>query len=335
MAEAGNLVFLIRAMGAVIIQTEADRNTLHIQRLGENLHEAALLTVASLLFSVSKGISIINCTCPRSTLTGTKVLNQFKLFDSHFHVIDGRFPLVPNKGYIPEEFTCEDYLERTSTYDLCGGAIVSGSFQAFDQGYLVQALEKMGASFVGVTQLPATVSDDEIIRLNKCGVRALRFNLRRGGSAGVAHLTSMARRIHELAGWHVELYIDSRELEDLYTTLVELSSVSIDHLGLSKSGLGLLTKLAETGVRIKATGFGRLDFDVRGAIRDLYAANPDSLMFGTDLPSTRAPAPYTDNDFMLVADALDPEAAKAVFSGNAIAFYKPRRVHKFLKPILG
>lgn len=49
-------------------------------------------------------------------------------------------------------------------------------------------------------------------------------------------------------------------------------------------------------------------------------------MFGTDLPSTRAPAPYSDNDFMLVVDALGPEGAKDVLRKNAIEFYKPREV---------
>lgn len=272
---------------------------------------------------VSNGISIINCVCPRSAPRGKEVLNQFKMFDSHFHIIDERFPLVPNNGYIPEEFTCEDYLKRTSAYGLCGGAVVSGSFQAFDQSYLIDALKKLGTSFVGVTQLPVTATDAEIIRLNKCGIRAARFNLKRGGSEGITHLTSMANRIYEIAGWHVELYVDSRELADLYHTLIELPSVSIDHLGLSKAGLRLLTKLAEKGVRVKATGFSRVDFDVRGAVKDLYSANPKSLMFGTDLPSTRAPRPYTDNDFMLVADALDSEGAKNVFSRNATEFYKP------------
>lgn len=34
------------------------------------------------------------------------------IFDAHLHVIDPRFPLVPNGGYLPEPFTAEDYLER-------------------------------------------------------------------------------------------------------------------------------------------------------------------------------------------------------------------------------
>jgi len=246
------------------------------------------------------------------------------MFDSHFHIIDNQFQLIPNNGYMPEEFTYKDYLEKTSAYELCGGAIVSGSFQAFDQSYLIDALKKLGTSFVGVTQLPVAVTDDEIIRLNTSGVRAVRFNLKRGGSEEIAHLSSMAKRVHEVAGWHVELYVDSRELPDLYDTLIELPSVSIDHLGLSKSGLKLLTKLVEKGVRVKATGFSRVDFEVKSALKELYSANPKSLMFGTDLPSTRAPSPYTDNDFMLVVDALGSEGARDVLSRNAIEFYKPQ-----------
>ena len=58
---------------------------------------------------------------------------ELPLFDAHFHVVDPRFPLVPNRGYLPERYTVSDYRERMEDYDLRGGAVVSGSFQAFDQ----------------------------------------------------------------------------------------------------------------------------------------------------------------------------------------------------------
>lgn len=254
------------------------------------------------------------------------MFDQYKLFDSHLHIIDERFPLIANSGYKPDSFTPIDYLSRMSRYDLCGGAIVSGSFQAFDQNYLIAALETLGPSYVGVTQLPISVSDENILELDKFGVRAVRFNLKRGGSEGVRHLRSMASRIYEIAGWHVELYIDSSDIPDLYPNLIRLPSVSIDHLGLRKAGFRKLVQLAEKGVRVKATGFGRLDFPVPEALKDLYSACPSSLMFGTDLPSTRAPKEYTDNDFLLVAEVLGSEAAKDVFSTNAVDFYRKRNV---------
>lgn len=250
------------------------------------------------------------------------MLDEYQLFDSHLHIIDERYPLVPNNGYTPSPFTPIDYLSRMSSYNLCGGAIVSGSFQAFDQNYLIAALETLGPSYFGVTQLPNSISDEKILDLDKFGVRAVRFNLKRGGSEGVRHLASMASRVNEIAGWHVELYIDSSEISDLYQTLIRLPSVSIDHLGLRKAEFRKIVQLAEKGVRVKATGFGRLDFPVPEALRDLYSANPSSLMFGTDLPSTRAPREYTDNDFVLVAEVLGSEAAKNVFSKNALNFYR-------------
>lgn len=251
---------------------------------------------------------------------------DFKLFDTHLHIIDSRFPLVQNNGYLPDQFTCEDYLNRMKGYLLAGGAIVSGSFQAFDQTYLVDALKKLGPRFVGVTQLPASVADEELLALDRAGVRAVRFNLKRGGSEEVKYLDSLSRRVHALVGWHVELYVDSSELASLYPVLVALPSVSIDHLGLSSEGFATLLKLVENGVHVKATGFGRVDFDVKTALKELFSANPDALMFGTDLPSTRAPRPYEDNDFDLVIEVLGAKGASKVLFENAARFYRPAEI---------
>jgi predicted TIM-barrel fold metal-dependent hydrolase len=249
-----------------------------------------------------------------------------KYFDCHFHIIDKNFPVVPNQGFMPDGFTSEDYLKRLQAVDLCGGAVVSGSFQAFDQTYLFHALKVLGPTFVGVTQVPQTVSDQELHELDNAGVSAVRFNVKRGGSEEIDHLESMARRVHELVGWHTELYVDSNELAGLFQTLISLPAVSIDHLGLSQAGFPTLLRLAEKGVRVKATGFGRVDFDVRPALTDLYAANPRALMFGTDLPSTRAPRPYQDDDYTLVLETLGEEKAADVFYKNAIEFYRPKKV---------
>ena len=119
------------------------------------------------------------------------------VFDSHLHLIDPRFPLVANRGFTPDPFRIADYWRALRALGLdpgdpdpadpnggdlgrgavVGGAVVSGSFQAFDQTYLVAALETLGPRFVGVTQLPPEVSDTEILRLHGAGVRALRLNL--------------------------------------------------------------------------------------------------------------------------------------------------------------
>jgi predicted TIM-barrel fold metal-dependent hydrolase len=250
-----------------------------------------------------------------------KPMNR-RIFDSHLHIINPAFPLVSNIGYLPEPFLVGDYLERVRPLGVTAGAVVSGSFQAFDQGYLLKALEQLGPTYVGVTQLPVSVPEAEIVRLNEKGVRAVRFNLKRGGSESVIHLESFARRVFDLVGWHVELYVDALELGELEKTLLLLPAVSVDHLGLSRKGFSTLLRLSEKGVRVKATGFGRVDFPVGEALRAIHAANPHALMFGTDYPSTRAPRPFEASDIKLVLDTLGEEGAELVLWRNAVNFYR-------------
>ena len=243
------------------------------------------------------------------------------IFDAHCHIIDGAYPLVPNNGYLPEFFSVDDYLSRTERLGIVGGAVVSGSFQGFDQTYLIAALKRLGPGFVGVTQLAASVTDEQLHTLHLHGVRALRFNLKRGGSEQLDQLEFLARRVHEQVGWHSELYIDSRELSGIEARLRRLPALSIDHLGLSREGLPCLLRLAEQGVRIKACGFGRVDFDVPPVLQQIHSANPNALMFGTDLPSTRAPRAFADSDIALLIDALGEDGARRALWHNARAFY--------------
>ena len=246
------------------------------------------------------------------------------IFDAHFHVIDARFPLVANAGYLPPPFTTYAYRAAVAPLGVGGGAIVSGSFQAFDQSYLRDALESLGPTFVGVTQLPRTAGDPEIRDLDRCGVRAVRFNLRRGGSEGIEALEEMALRVHALVGWHAEFYADARELTDLMPRLRALPQIVIDHLGLSAEGLPIVLELVAAGAKVKATGFGRIAFGVRAALRAIADINPRALLFGTDLPSTRAPRPFATTDVALVVEALGEERARLALYDNAVALYHPR-----------
>lgn len=252
---------------------------------------------------------------------------DLRVFDAHLHIIDPRFPLQENNGYLPPPFAVEDYLDRVSGLGIVGGAVVSGSFQGFDQGYLLAVLSELNSSnpggrFVGVTQIPPDTGDDEIRRLDAIGVRAVRFNVRRGGSADIADLDRLARRVYEIAGWHAELYIDSRELPALLPTISALPAVSIDHLGLSRDGFGNLLRLVECGAYVKATGFGRVDLDPAEAMTRILEVNPHALVFGTDLPSTRAPRPFADTDLTALGERIGTRHLQNVLWHNAVRLYR-------------
>lgn len=102
------------------------------------------------------------------------------LFDSHFHIIDPKFPLVANQGYLPPPYSVSTYLAAARPLGVTAGAVVSGSFQGFDQSYLRAALDELGPGWFGVTQVPPNIGDEALIDLTHAGVHALRFNMYRG-----------------------------------------------------------------------------------------------------------------------------------------------------------
>jgi predicted TIM-barrel fold metal-dependent hydrolase len=249
-------------------------------------------------------------------------LNKIPLFDAHFHIIDPQFPLQETQDFLPQPFTCDDYLQRMNGQPLAGGVVVSGSFQGFDQDSLLTALKRLGPSYVGVTQLPPSVDDATLLSLNEAGVRGMRFNLYRGGLATVGELTPFAERVHELCGWHVEIYADAPLVDRLYEMISQWPAVVINHLAFSRRASPRLLDLVQRGARIKASGFSRLQTDPLPLLRQLYAANPACLMFGTDLPLTCASRSYEQRDLQCIGDAFCEKGAKRVICDNAREFYR-------------
>lgn len=247
-----------------------------------------------------------------------------KIFDSHFHVIDFKYPIVENNGYTPPEFTVADYNLTREKYGITGGAIVSGSFQSFDQSYLIDSLDNLGDSFFGVANIPNDISNKEIKLLSKKNVIAVRFNLKRGGSETIDHLDYLSNKLNDEFGWHTEFYLDSKDLVNLKTQLNRIKNFSIDHLGLSKEGLNELYKWVEKGVKVKATGFGRVNFDPLEVMKQIHSINPNALMFGTDLPSTRAAIPFSEIDVKRIKENFDEHDQKLIFFENAFEWYRKK-----------
>lgn len=245
-----------------------------------------------------------------------------RLFDSHFHIIDPRFPLVPNQGYTPPAFPLAEYLAQAKPLGVVAGAVVSGSFQATDQTYLIDTLGKLGAGWVGVTQIANDYPDAEIARLGKSGVRALRFNILRGSIDNVDDIVALATRCHAVAGWHAEFYVDAAALAPHVDRLSKLPQIVIDHLGMTEQGVPVLLDLVAAGCKVKATGFGRLKMDVPKTLERIAQKNPDALVFGTDMPSTRAPRPFLPSDIDLIENVLGRELAQRTFWDNPLALYR-------------
>ncbi len=247
---------------------------------------------------------------------------QRRLFDSHCHIIDHRFPIIPNQGYTPPHFPLEDYLAQAKPLGVVAGAVVSGSFQGNDQSYMIDTLGKLGAGWVGVTQIPNDYPDAEIAKLGAAGVRAVRFNIFRGRIENIDDIVALATRCHAVAGWHSEIYADAAALRPHADRLAKLPQIAIDHLGMTQEGVPVLLDLVAAGCKVKATGFGRTKVDIPKTLEQIAAKNPGALVFGTDIPSTRAQRPFMASDIDLIERVLGPELARRTFWDNPIALYK-------------
>jgi predicted TIM-barrel fold metal-dependent hydrolase len=253
---------------------------------------------------------------------GSARAQQRRLFDSHCHIIDQRFPIIPNQGYTPPNFPLEDYLARVKPLGVVAGAIVSGSFQGNDQSYLIDTLGKLGPGWAGVTQIPNDYPDKEIAKLATIGVRAVRFNVLRGLNDDIDEIVALASRCHAVAGWHCEIYADVAALKPHVGRLSKLPQMSIDHLGMTEEGVPVLLDLVAAGCKVKATGFGRTKVDIPKTLEAIAEKNPGALVFGTDLPSTRAQRPFLASDIDLIERVLGPELSRRAFWDNPVALYK-------------
>lgn len=82
-----------------------------------------------------------------------------------------------------------------------------------------------------------------------------------------------------------------------------------------------MLEAAYRGIRVQATGFGRVRLDVATALRRIDAVNPQALLFGTDLPGTRAPRPFHASDLDQITQVLGNDALDRL-ADNGRAWYR-------------
>jgi predicted TIM-barrel fold metal-dependent hydrolase len=244
------------------------------------------------------------------------------LFDAHMHIFDLAFLLPGNQGFVPEPFTADDYRARTAALGIAGGAVVAASTQGTDPAPLLAAAAALGPRFVVVAEAHPGQDDAAFAALAEAGVRGVRFNLWRGGAFDIPAMLAHARAA-AAHGLHAELYADAATLGPHVEALAALPcGLALDHLGMTQAGLAVTLALARSGVKVKATGFGRVALDVPAALEALSRAAPGCLMAATDLPSTRAARPFADDDLALISRVLGPDLTAAAFHDTAAAFYR-------------
>ena len=249
------------------------------------------------------------CPPPREP-TRPVIATPPKACDTHCHVFGpaSQFPYAADRSYTPPDAPLSKYLAMLDTLGFERGALVQGSAHGRDNSAMLDALERHPDRLRGVAVADAGTPPGEMRRWHKLGVRGLRFNhyfrdgqLHYRGGVPLDAAQTLAPIMRDL-GWHLQLWIDVKDLPDTIPTLKEIGLPAvIDHMGRTDAQAGtnapgfqsLLRLLGAGGCWVKLSGAHRVsrqgpDYpDARGLHVALVKENPEQLVWGSDWPHPR------------------------------------------------
>jgi len=237
--------------------------------------------------------------------------------DTHCQVFGpaARFPYAEPRSYTPDDAPLEAYLTLLDRLGFDRGVLVQPSAYGRDNRAMIDALMSEPQRLRGVAVGGEELTPASLNQWNARGVRALRVNeFRRNGKpyyengVRLEHVKHLLPVMADL-GWHLQLWIDTRDLPDLAPTLAQVPvPVVVDHMGRMEHHHGvdhpgfqaLLRGVGEGRLWSKLSGTYRLgatppDYaEARPFHEALIAANPDNLVWGSDWPHPRPEGPVPD-----------------------------------------
>src|SRR5476649_1170092 len=151
--------------------------------------------------------------------------------DTHMHIYDHRFPTAPTAKFTPPDASVPDYLAMRARLGVARTVVVQPSTYGKDNRCTLEAMAAIGPSARGVAVVDETVSDAELERLTKLGIRGIRFHMLAGGVLPWEILEEMSSRVAAF-GWHVQLQFDGRTFKDREALIKRVKgTLVIDHVG--------------------------------------------------------------------------------------------------------
>ncbi|MBS7589986.1 amidohydrolase family protein [Ancylobacter defluvii] len=263
--------------------------------------------------------------------------------DCHMHIYGpaDTYPPAPDSPFPPVAGgDIAAYLEAREVLGLTRAVVVQPSVYGFDNRATLDAMAVLGADARGVAVVPPDVSDAELDRLTRLGIRGIRFFMIGGGLLGWDDLETLAAKTAAF-GWHVQMQMDGRRLDEVEERLARLpGGVVIDHNGkflepvsLDHPGFAALRRLLDNGrTWVKTSGvyetsrIGAPDYpDVATLARALIAHAPERCLFATNWPHPSKPGNPPDDAGLvdLFRDCCgSDEVAGRIMVDNAAELYE-------------
>jgi predicted TIM-barrel fold metal-dependent hydrolase len=219
--------------------------------------------------------------------------------DCHMHIYDSRFPVAPTATLRPPNALPSDYRLLQKRIGTTRNVIVQPSTYGTDNSCTLDAMAQIGPSARAVAVVDTSVSDAELERMARLGVRGIRFNLVQAGATTVDMIEPLSARVNEL-GWHVQIHMLGDQIVQIEGLLQRLPSpIVFDHMGRIPlpDGVGhpafrVISKLigqGRTWVKLSgaymATEVGPPTYaDVAPLAQAYIHAAPERMVWATDWP---------------------------------------------------
>jgi 2-pyrone-4,6-dicarboxylate lactonase len=229
--------------------------------------------------------------------------------------------------------------------------VVQATCHGADNRAMVDACLSSGGRARGVATVRRDFRDDELNRLDRAGVRGVRFNFvkRLVDFTPKDELMEIAGRVARL-GWHVVVYFEAADLPELWDFFAGIpTTIVVDHMGrpdVTKPGDGpefalfLKFMLEHDNVWSKVSGCERLSVSgppalggERNAYRDVvpFARRvveefPDRVIWGTDWPHPNLKDHMPDDGLLvdfIPHIAVTPELQRKLLVDNPMRLYWP------------
>ncbi len=260
--------------------------------------------------------------------------------DTHMHIYDPLMPVAPTAlGPGPAWASVSAYRAVMAQLGIERTVVVQPTSYGTDNRCTVQAIAELGlATTRGIAVIDTDVTDAELRRLDRAGIRGARFQMLPGGAIPWDMLEPLAARIAPL-GWHCQVQMDGRLFPEREALLKRLPTpVMIDHVGkflepvpVEHEGVRSLLRMLETGrfwMKLSApyevSKAGPPLYEDVGAIaKACVKANPERLVWASNWPHVSV---KTLPDDALLLDILfdwvpDEETRRRILVDTPAAFY--------------
>ena len=154
--------------------------------------------------------------------------------DSHIHIYDTRFPMKSPELRAVANASVNEYRLLQARNGTSRVVIVQPAAYGTDNAVTLDAIAELGQENArGVAVVHPTVTDTELVAMNKGGIRGIRFSQHEPRTAVTTAemIEPLAVRVHRL-GWHVQLHLRGDQIVEMAGLIARLPATLVfDHMG--------------------------------------------------------------------------------------------------------